>query len=343
MNGPYRLYETGGSSWGGPNYYADFMSVPGHPEFDGQFFNCVTEIRDDAGYEWYPSNDVAGSIGRGVRQSKRSFDSMALTTLFTHGQHVSGITEANWRAILQGITDELAPYDPIYVSMDYACQYVRAMHTSDITSSVYDTDTRQITVTLGGETDMDTMFYLFTEQAGDIMDVMVDVPPFSGSTDVVYTMAGPLDHIVVTPDPATVAIGGAQQFSAEGFDIDNNPIPNLPFDWSVVNGGGTIDAFGEFTAGMTPGTYVDTVEASYGGVSGFATVEVVSPSLDHFTFEPIISPQYLDAPFMVTITARDISGNPLLGYSGTATLTTAPARSTLPAQGVSAVVPGLDR
>ena len=50
MNGPYRKYETGSSSWGGPVYYADFMEVPGHPEFDGQFFNCVTEIRDDAGY-----------------------------------------------------------------------------------------------------------------------------------------------------------------------------------------------------------------------------------------------------------------------------------------------------
>ena len=27
-------------------YYADFIPIPGHPEFDNQFFDCVTEIRD---------------------------------------------------------------------------------------------------------------------------------------------------------------------------------------------------------------------------------------------------------------------------------------------------------
>ena len=39
MNGPYRLYETGGSSGGIPMYYADYMTIPGHSEFDGRFFN----------------------------------------------------------------------------------------------------------------------------------------------------------------------------------------------------------------------------------------------------------------------------------------------------------------
>ena len=106
--------------------------IPGHPEFDGQFFNCVTEIRDDAGYEWYPSSDVAGTIGRGTRQTKRALDSMALATLFTHGYFMGDVGPESWRATLQGITDNLAPYNPIYVTLDYACQYVRAMHTSDI-------------------------------------------------------------------------------------------------------------------------------------------------------------------------------------------------------------------
>jgi hypothetical protein len=320
MNGPYRLYETGGSSGARPVYYADFMSIPGHPEFDGQFFNCVTEIRDDAGYEWYPSSDIAVSIGRGTRQTERAFDSMALATLFTHGQHVRGIPQENWRAILQGITDNLEPYDPIYVTLDHACQYVRAMYTSDINSSSYDPATRQLTTDLGGETDMPTMFYLFTEQEGDIRHILIDVPTFSGSATVDYTLAGPLDHVVVTPASATVATGGSQQFAAQGFDVDGNPIPNLPFTWSVVSGGGTIDGNGLFTAGLAPGTYADTVQASYGGVSGYASVELVAPALDHFTFEPIASPQYVDAPFEVTVTARDISGNPLVGYFGSAAL-----------------------
>ena len=250
MNGPYRNYETGGSSEGRPGYYADFITVPGHPEFDGQFFNCVTEIRDDAGYEWYPSSDVAGSIGRGTRQTKRALDSMALATLFTHGYFMDGIPPESWRAILEGITTNLEPYNPIYVTLDHACQYIRAMHTSDILDSTYDPVSRQVTATLTGETDMPTMFYLFTEEGANIQETLVDVPTFSGSTDVVYQLAGPLDHIIVTPSTATVAIGGTQQFTAQGYDADDNPIPNLPFTWNVVSGGGTINPSGLFTAGL---------------------------------------------------------------------------------------------
>ena len=126
-------------------------------------------------------------------------------------------------------------------------------------------------------------------------------------------------HLGRTRTGVTVFSLGADTVAFIGYSILQKAY-QVASNWSVVNGGGTIDAFGEFTAGMTPGNYVDTVEATYGGVSGYATVEVVSPSLDHFTFDEIISPQYVDAPFMVSITARDISGNPLLGYSGTATL-----------------------
>jgi hypothetical protein len=316
MNGPYRLYETGSSSEVRPLYYADFLSIPGHPEFDGKFFNCVAEIRDDAGYEWYPDNDVQDSIGRGTRQTERSLDSMALSTLFTHGYYVDSITSENWRAILQGITANLAPYNPIYVTLDYACQYLRAMHTSDIVSSSYDPNTRQMTITLEGETDMPTMFYLFTEQGDDIHQVMVDVPAFSGLSEVAYTLAGPLDHIVVTPASAIVVVGGKQQFTALGYDIDNNPIPNLPFTWNVVNGGGTIDTSGIFTAGVVEGTYHDSVEASISGITGYASVEVVVPTLDHFSFEPIGGPIYVDTLFQVTIAARDVSENLVTGYSG---------------------------
>ena len=190
-NGPYRLYEIGTSEDEGPVFYADFISVPGHPEFEGKFFNCITEIRDDAGYEWFPDNDVQGSIGRGTRQTQRALDSMVLATLFTHGYYVQDISQDNWRAILQGVTDNLAPYEPIYVSIDYACQYLRAMHTSDIDSSSYNPNSGEIRTTLGGETDMPTQFYLFTEQDSNIQHVMVDVPIFSGSTEVVTPIKGP--------------------------------------------------------------------------------------------------------------------------------------------------------
>jgi hypothetical protein len=205
MNGPFRKYETGNSGTTLPGYYADFLTIPGHPEFNGKFFNCVTEIRDDAGYEWFPDlADVNGTIGRGTRQTRRALDGMELATLFTHGYYVSHrwgpSAPANWRAILQGITDNLRPYDPINVTMDYACRYIRAISTSNIVSATYDTASWQVTATLGGVADIPTRFYLFIH---DEANVMVDVPAFSGTVTVNYaippTDVPPQDHLLFLP------------------------------------------------------------------------------------------------------------------------------------------------
>lgn len=319
MNGPFRLFETGVSSGNRPQYYADYMNIPG---YNNRFFNLVTEIRDDLGYEWYPNNNVADTIGHGTLQTKRALDSMALATLFTHDQYISGITMENWRSILQGITTNIAPYQPINVTMDFACQYAISKHNSKITSSSYDAANRQIAVNYTGTTKVDTKFYLFTEDQGTIQETWVDVPQFTDSTQVLFTLPGALDHIVVTPANATVVTGATQQFTALGYDAEDNPIPNLPFTWSIASGGGTINSSGLFTAGSTPGSYADTVVASIGAISDSASVTVTAPTLDHFTFTAIASPQFVNAPFQVTITARDASGNVFTGYSGTAALST---------------------
>ena len=77
----------------------------------------------------------------------------------------------------------------------------------------------------------------------------------------------------MSPDPANVGIGAAQQFTAVGRDASGNVVAVTP-TWSLVAGGGTISGAGLFTAGTVPGTYTNTVQASGGGISGFATVNV---------------------------------------------------------------------
>ena len=67
--GPYRRYQAGlARELDVPVAYADFIDIPGHPEYANRFFDCVTEIRDEQGYEWVPSNDVASSVSHGTRQ-----------------------------------------------------------------------------------------------------------------------------------------------------------------------------------------------------------------------------------------------------------------------------------
>lgn len=320
VGAPYRLYEPRQSSrYGGPLNYADFVTVPGHPEFEGQFFNCVTEIRDDAGYEWYPDNDVSGSIGRGTRQIKRALDSMVLATLFTHEFYISQINSDNWRAILQGIVNNLAPYKPIFVTMEDACQYLRAMYTTDISASTYDSVSRQIKTTVVGGSDIKTQFHLFTGEDDSIMTALVDVPSFSGSTTVTYQLPGSLDHIIITPNSAKVATRATQQFMATGYDANGNPISNMAFTWSAL-AGGTIDQNGLFTAGTTPGVYINTIIASNNGILGYASVEVNSPTLSRLGIDPITGGITAGTPFAVRITAYDQFGNVMTSFTGQAAL-----------------------
>ena len=94
----------------------------------------------------------------------------------------------NWQAILQGITNNLASYNPIYVTLDYASQYVRATRTSRLVSSAYDPVSGQVTATFSGKTDLDTWVYVFVGADSSITSSFGTVPAFSGTvTNMVAT------------------------------------------------------------------------------------------------------------------------------------------------------------
>jgi len=89
---------------------------------------------------------------------------------------------------------------------------------------------------------------------------------------------GVLSAITVTPNPSTMATGAEQQFTAAGQDSDGGLVA-LPAGliWSFANGGGTIGAgTGMFTAGSVPGGFPNTIQATSGSISGFASVTVTS-------------------------------------------------------------------
>ncbi|MFN7985359.1 MAG: hypothetical protein U0Q11_26255 [Vicinamibacterales bacterium] len=158
--------------------------MPGHPEYDGRFFNCVTEIRDDNGYEWSPTPNVDDTVGHGTRQLRRALDSRVLATLFTHEYYIADIPETNWRNILRAVTANVAAYRATYMTVDDACQFVRALHTSAISQSVFEPRTGSLLITLSGHTDITTSVTVFTEREGVIDEQTVSVAPFSGTTQV---------------------------------------------------------------------------------------------------------------------------------------------------------------
>jgi hypothetical protein len=102
-------------------YYADFLDVGNET-----FFNCLTEIRDDADYEWAPDNDVAATVGRGVRQLERAMNSLALAVLFTHEtDYIYRIKPGNWNSELKQISDQIAEYKTRYMLLDDAMRLVK--------------------------------------------------------------------------------------------------------------------------------------------------------------------------------------------------------------------------
>jgi hypothetical protein len=166
-----------------PVLIADWLEVPNHPEFHRKFFNFDLEVRDVTGYEWAPSGvPVDEAIRRGVEESKREWDSLLPAVLFTHeSDHIQHIDPQDWEKILKGVMDQLTPYGPIPVTLDYLCQYLRALKTSTAVSTTLDeSEDGSGTVTFEGESDLTTSCILFEGSGEEISQKVFAIHPFKG-------------------------------------------------------------------------------------------------------------------------------------------------------------------
>jgi hypothetical protein len=130
----------------------------------------------------------------------------------------------------------------------------------------------------GGSINGSTGFFTAGSTAGTFGNtVKATSGTVSGTATVIVSAIPPvLATITVTPNPVTMQSNNVQQFNAVGRDGNGNIFPISPV-WSVVNGGGVIDATtGRFTAGLAGGTFTNTVRATDGTVSGSATVTVTT-------------------------------------------------------------------
>jgi uncharacterized protein (TIGR03437 family) len=107
-----------------------------------------------------------------------------------------------------------------------------------------------------------------------------------------------LTRIDVSPSLATIPVGGAQQFTAHGFDQFGNEMTGLTFTWESTNtDAATIDQTGLATGANQGQT--TTIKASAQGVTGTATLSVTSPTV-------IINEALADPPGSV---ATDLQGD----------------------------------
>lgn len=190
--GPFRRYELPGSCLFDPAlrgdrpvYYADFMTIGGR-----RLFNCVTEIRDDAGYEWAPDPDVAGTVGRGVRQLRRALDSMAPAVLFTHEtDFIYRIPPEQWETALAQIAHAIRPYNPLFVTLDQAVRIVRATHTTRLAAWQANSAIDRIVITITGHSDVPTHCRVYTESDQALAGTLVTIPPVDGESTIHVTLS----------------------------------------------------------------------------------------------------------------------------------------------------------
>ncbi|MBA2688449.1 MAG: DUF3494 domain-containing protein [Gemmatimonadaceae bacterium] len=161
----------------------------------------------------------------------------------------------------------------------------------------------------GGSINSSTGLFTASTTPGTYTNTIVATCRGITASSTVIVTAGPLATITVTPNPVTLPISATQQFTAVGKDAFGNVVAITPV-WSVVSGGGTINATsGLFTAGTTPGTFANTVKATSGTISGTATVTVTVGPLATITVTP--NPVTLGSGTQQTFTAvgRDAAGN----------------------------------
>jgi len=184
---PFRLYEnpgtvTNNSALRGMKavYYSDSIEING-----SKFFNSLTEIRDDAGYEWAPDNQTEISAERGVRQLRRSLSSMALAVLFTHEtDYIFRIKPESWEEQFRIISREISEFNPMMLTIDDALKIVRATKTSKLGSIEADIQRGTVKVELRGYTDVKTYFYLFSDKKGIINQHLIEIPVFNNRIEV---------------------------------------------------------------------------------------------------------------------------------------------------------------
>lgn len=116
-----------------------------------------------------------------------------------------------------------------------------------------------------------------------------------------------LNKIKISPSSATVDIGGTQAFTATGRDEAGNIVSFTP-TWSVTGGIGSIEGSGLTITFLANATGEGRVYATAEGVSGFASVTVITGELVSIDVTP--SPVSLDTwdSQQFTATGRNTEG-----------------------------------
>ena len=133
--------------------------------------------------------------------------------------------------------------------------------------------------------------------------------------------AGGIDHIVITPASATIAAGGSQTYTAQGYDAAGNPVSDVTaFTTFSMSPDGT--CFGSTCSATTAGPH--TVTGNNGGMTSTASLSVTAGPLDHLALSPASATIGAGGSQAYTAQGRDQYDNSLGDVTSSTTFSIAP-------------------
>jgi hypothetical protein len=129
---------------------------------------------------------------------------------------------------------------------------------------------------------------------------------------------GEVREILVSPREGSVTVGSSMQFAATAYDGFGNEVTGVSVIWSSTVG--SIDTSGLLDAGTVSGQ--GTVTASFGPISGKATVDVLPGPLAHISVTPSSLSVVAGGMSAISIVGEDQYGNEVIGmtYAWSSTL-----------------------
>ncbi len=143
-------------------------------------------------------------------------------------------------------------------------------------------------------------------------------------TATLQVSAGTIDHIVISPSSATIAAGGSQSYTAQGFDSAGNPVADVTaFTTFSVSPNGTCT--GATCTATAAGVHAVTGNDS--GMTSSAALTVNAGPLDHLALTPASGTVAAGAPQTYTAQGRDQYDNSLGDVTASTTFSIAPTGS----------------
>ncbi len=140
------------------------------------------------GYE--ETRKVGGIIIDGINMLRHHLDSMGPAYFFTHEVNIElleGRLESLDLAFEKVISNLRKFHNIIPCGLDYLNRYGKNIRTAELEGAYCDNAVRTLNISWNGFSDMPTKFYVFTEENGEIIDSLHELPVFRGPTVIKLT------------------------------------------------------------------------------------------------------------------------------------------------------------